>query len=186
MLDRHLLFEPGQGGLIESELVAALELATAALGRAEPGRVGEGELVPEVRRSTVAWLEISDESSWLFSRVYSLAYAANESRWDFDLVGPHRRLQVSKYEAHELGMYDWHLDIGAGTTNTRKVTVTFELSKASEGGVMQFRPGSRPSSIVQDPGSAVVFPAFIPHRLTPVTRGCRVSLVGWVCGPPFR
>lgn len=35
-------------------------------------------------------------------------------------------------------------------------------------------------------GDAVVFPSYLRHRVTPVTRGVRVALVGWFTGPPFR
>ena len=34
-------------------------------------------------------------------------------------------------------------------------------------------------------GSMVVFPSYIWHRVTPVTKGVRKSLVGWVVGKPF-
>ena len=35
-------------------------------------------------------------------------------------------------------------------------------------------------------GAMALFPSFLPHRVTPVTRGVRYSLVGWVCGKPWR
>ena len=35
-------------------------------------------------------------------------------------------------------------------------------------------------------GSAVFFTSILQHRVTPVTRGTRHSIVGWVCGPPFK
>jgi predicted 2-oxoglutarate/Fe(II)-dependent dioxygenase YbiX len=35
-------------------------------------------------------------------------------------------------------------------------------------------------------GSLVAFPSFMTHRVTPVTRGLRWSLVTWLEGPPFR
>ena len=35
-------------------------------------------------------------------------------------------------------------------------------------------------------GSVLIFPSFIKHRVTPVTKGERKSLVGWIEGPSFR
>ena len=32
-------------------------------------------------------------------------------------------------------------------------------------------------------GEAIVFPAFVLHRVMPVTKGLRTSLVNWFCGP---
>ncbi|MFZ0485563.1 MAG: 2OG-Fe(II) oxygenase [Arenicellales bacterium] len=38
---------------------------------------------------------------------------------------------------------------------------------------------------IRQRGSVVVFPAYTPHTVTPVTRGVRYSLVSWILGPPF-
>jgi PKHD-type hydroxylase len=35
-------------------------------------------------------------------------------------------------------------------------------------------------------GSIIVFPSYTPHRVTPVTKGIRYSVVTWFVGPPFR
>ena len=35
-------------------------------------------------------------------------------------------------------------------------------------------------------GSAIFFSSILHHRVMPVTKGIRHSLVGWVCGPPFK
>ena len=35
-------------------------------------------------------------------------------------------------------------------------------------------------------GSIIVFPSFMEHRVAPVTRGVRYSLVTWFLGPPFK
>ena len=38
----------------------------------------------------------------------------------------------------------------------------------------------------REQGSIIVFPSFVYHQVTPVTRGMRHSLVGWIAGPTFR
>ena len=38
---------------------------------------------------------------------------------------------------------------------------------------------------IKDPGSIVVFPGFLHHRVAPVTKGVRHSVVLWCLGPPF-
>ena len=35
-------------------------------------------------------------------------------------------------------------------------------------------------------GTVIIFPSFLKHRVTQVTRGVRHSLVGWMEGPNFR
>ena len=39
---------------------------------------------------------------------------------------------------------------------------------------------------IRPQGSVIVFPSFVWHRVTPVTKGTRYSLVLWTCGQPFR
>ena len=50
-------------------------------------------------------------------------------------------------------------------------------------------PKEKPKIILEEErplkGSIVVFPAHIYHRVTPVTKGVRKSLVVWNCGYPF-
>ena len=36
------------------------------------------------------------------------------------------------------------------------------------------------------PGSAIIFPSNTQHRVTPVTKGIRYSVVVWFAGPPFK
>ena len=39
---------------------------------------------------------------------------------------------------------------------------------------------------IRPKGSIVVFPSFVYHRVIPVTKGTRYSLVCWSVGDPFR
>jgi PKHD-type hydroxylase len=187
VLDSHLIFEPGAGGLSAEERTRVCSFAAEVKGTETQAMIGGGQHKPNIRRSRVSWLELSEQTQWLFSRVFSLAHAANtEAGWDFEIVGPSRSLQLAEYDDVELGTFDWHLDIGSGKAAARKISVAIEIESAEEGGVLQFRPGSMPRSVPKRPGLATVFPAYLPHRLTPVTRGRRLSLVAWICGPQFR
>ena len=40
--------------------------------------------------------------------------------------------------------------------------------------------------IEMNKGDIVVFPSYLMHRVTPVTRGERYSLVAWACGEQFK
>jgi PKHD-type hydroxylase len=42
-----------------------------------------------------------------------------------------------------------------------------------------------PPEKIKNQGTMLTFPSFIYHRLTPVTKGKRYSLVGWFEGPKF-
>jgi PKHD-type hydroxylase len=53
-----------------------------------------------------------------------------------------------------------------------------------EGGELEFLNFEQP--IPKDIGSLIVFPSYLVHRVNPVTRGLRRSMVSWISGPPFR
>jgi PKHD-type hydroxylase len=76
----------------------------------------------------------------------------------------------------------------------RKLSVTISLNDQSQydGGNLQFDLGPhRPDRFhtcteIRPKGSVIVFPSYVHHQVTPVTRGTRYSLVCWNLGAPFR
>ena len=82
----------------------------------------------------------------------------------------------------------------------RKLSITCQLTDGSEytGGELEFDfrnydPHMRDESKhrvqckeILPIGSIIVFPSFVWHRVNPVTRGTRYSLVIWNLGLPFR
>ena len=77
----------------------------------------------------------------------------------------------------------------------RKLSVTINLSDETEyeGGDLEF-DSSTPEKIKniitpnngKSKGTVVVFPSFVWHRVKPVTKGTKYSLVIWCCGKPFK
>ena len=55
-----------------------------------------------------------------------------------------------------------------------------------EGGDLQFMLNQKIVSAPREKGTIIVFPSFMMHRVTPITKGVRKSIVGWVAGPPYR
>ena len=84
--------------------------------------------------------------------------------------------------------FDWHLDFGPGAISERKLSITVQLSDedAYEGGDLEFMVNKEYVKAPREQGTVIVFPSFIMHRVTPVTKGTRESIVGWIAGPPFR
>ena len=54
-----------------------------------------------------------------------------------------------------------------------------------EGGDLLLHTTNKPFKAEMKKGDMFLFPSFVPHSVTPVTKGVRRSLVGWVCGPNF-
>lgn len=76
----------------------------------------------------------------------------------------------------------------------RKLSMTLNLNEPGDydGGLLNFDFGSHAPvryhecKEITPQGSLVVFPSFIYHQVTPVTRGTRYSLVLWTLGHPFK
>ena len=152
------------------------------------------------RDSNIVWL--SDR--WVYKEIQPYIRKANTSagwnfEWDYS-----EACQFTKYTKGQY--YDWHCDGWIGTYNRpntpshgkiRKLSVTLSLCDGKEykGGDFEvdFRdkdPDKKPhTQIVKEirpKGSLIVFPADLWHRVKPVTKGIRYSLVIWNLGWPFK
>ena len=60
--------------------------------------------------------------------------------------------------------------------------------KEYKGGILEFATpnGHFQCTELIKPGSLVVFPSFVKHRVAPVTKGKRISLVSWTLGYPYK
>ena len=118
-----------------------------------------------------------------------MAYEANQNLYHFDLHSMPEQIQYTEYYDHEKGHYDWHMDNGYGNLSQRKISVTVQLSDGNdyEGGDLQLWPGGTyPLVAPRGKGNVVIFPSFMMHRVTPVTRGTRKSFVLWLGGGHYR
>ena len=138
------------------------------------------------RKSNVKWIYFSEETKWLFVKLMKLIQATNNEHWVFDLVMAREPIQYTEYT--DDGHYDWHIDAGGGYMNQRKVSVSVLLSDPNEyeGGDLQFWPGGEIKTAERVLGGVTLFPSCLLHRVTPVTKGVRKSLVFWVGGIPYR
>ena len=57
--------------------------------------------------------------------------------------------------------------------------------KEFEGGKFQCRNGAEPYDVELNKGDIVIFPSYTLHRVSPVTKGERYSLVAWANGKAF-
>ena len=146
--------------------------------------VGETE---GYRDSVLKWLPDCDDTKykWIYNRLWKWSKIANDDNWHFELGGWKDTLQYTYYP-DKGGHYDWHTDIGGPGINHRKVSGTVLLKKPEEGGDLQFMCGRDAVTIDLEEGDAVFFPSWYLHRVTPVVKGERESLVSWISGQPYR
>lgn len=144
----------------------------------------------EIRESLVKWLipEI-DKTEWIYEKLISCVIEANTNLWEFDINHFKDAIQYTEYHGDRKGHYDWHIDMGGGNSITRKISIVVQLSDPDdyEGGELQLQMGGDSyTSILKKKGAIILFPSYIRHRVTPVTKGVRKSLVLWVGGSTFR
>lgn len=143
-----------------------------------------------VRRSEVAWLRHTPETAWVFDKLAYICEDMNAKFFRFDLSGFHEPLQYTTYEhrpGEAPGHYTWHMDRGANIT-PRKLSLVVQLSAPSDydGGELELFYADPAVRVTRGLGHVVAFPSYVMHRVTPVTRGLRRSLVAWIGGPGFR
>ena len=147
---------------------------------------GEEMYKDDLRKSSVIFLPPDEEHQWAYDRLGMLCLQCNQQRFNFDLMGFYQELQLAEYG--ESDFFDWHLDFGFGESSHRKLSITVQLTKEDEyeGGDLQFMVNQNIVTAPRKQGTVVIFPSFILHRVTPITRGFRRSIVGWISGPPYR
>lgn len=146
----------------------------------------------KVRSSSVKWVPQNNEWYWLYEKLSDYAVQANFALWNFDLTQIPEQIQYTEYYASEQGHYDWHADIGPGLLSKRKISITVQLSEPDEyeGGDLEiFKGGSMNGPFdkaERKAGCVFLFPSFLMHRVSPVTKGTRKSFVLWLGGSHYK
>tara|TARA_R110001606_G_scaffold175392_1_gene321951 strand:- start:2906 stop:3538 length:633 start_codon:yes stop_codon:yes gene_type:complete len=155
------------------------------------------------RNSDVVWLN----EGWIYKELQPYIHKANKNAgWNFEWDRS-ESCQFTKYKHNQY--YDWHCDSWAkpydkpnnpDNGKIRKLSMTCQLTDGSEykGGELEFDfrnydPNMRDefkhlkqAKEILPKGSIIVFPSFVYHRVKPVTKGTRYSLVMWNLGYPFK
>jgi len=148
--------------------------------------IGSNNEEPKVRESLLRWLDYDDNSSWLYDKLHDCVIEANDTTWNFNLSYINDSIQYTQYfTGHH---YDWHVDIGPSPINHRKISVVVQLTKSEqyEGGDVEIWTGGKFKTLPRIRGSVILFPSFLLHRVTPITKGIRNSLVLWVGGNSYK
>jgi PKHD-type hydroxylase len=145
-----------------------------------------------VRNSKVAWAFPNENTAEIYKKLSTVIGLVNAQFFRFDLTGMYEPLQLSVYDSKDeiRGHYAWHIDrSNSHTVTTRKLSMSLLLSDPSEfeGGELEIKFNSDSiTTLEQKKGRAWFFPSWTLHRVAPVTKGVRKSLVLWISGPPFK
>ena len=146
----------------------------------------------EMRKTDVSF--ITDRNNLMNELVWGFLREANKQFFNYNL-DYFQAIQFARYQngAH----YDWHQDATTVSDQQehRKLSLTMSLTDHTtyDGGYLEFYNGNKPlehdehnvSEDVKTQGSVIVFDSRDWHRVTPVTKGVRYSIVCWTVGPNF-
>ena len=164
-------------------------------GRSEPKQtayVGNdkntkgGVIDTETRTSHISWIPFS-KTPEMYKDIEKVMKTTNGNHFGFDGMQITEMAQYTEYP--EGGFYEWHVDNDvnfAHEPTVRKISMTLLLSPENEfeGGDLELMKEGKAAKLKQ--GHAIFFASFIRHRVTPVIRGHRKSLVMWFGGTPLR
>jgi Rps23 Pro-64 3,4-dihydroxylase Tpa1-like proline 4-hydroxylase len=141
------------------------------------------------RDSKICWLypKNNETIKSIYRKIFGKIIEINDDIYKFNLTD----VETFQYTVYSDGQfYDKHLDLdhqlNAGNVQ-RKLSFSIQLTNPTEyeGGELLAYNGKDSVSASKEKGTIIFFPSFTLHEVTPVTKGTRKSLVGWVHGPKF-
>ena len=159
----------------------SLKLKEAKVGNLEKGSVNR-----DVRTTSISWLE-SNECEWIYRRLTDLVLEANKKWFGFELD----HIETLQFSVYDKGnFYKKHVDhmFAGNGLFPRKLSFVVQLSDPNKysGGKTLLHTSHESFAIPQQKGCITLFPSYILHEVTEITKGQRISLVGWVRGPKFK
>ena len=95
----------------------------------------------DFRKSKVKWIGMNPDTRWLFDKISWLIAKANKDFFNFDIWGHWETgIQYTIYD-EQGSHYDWHMDLGAGLSSIRKLSITVLLNEPEvdfNGGDLEF------------------------------------------------
>jgi PKHD-type hydroxylase len=154
------------------------EAQDADLFKANPEYIIKNIMVKHFRKT--------ENTLWIEKKLAELAVETNNISFNFS-IGSLEELQI--LECEKDAFIDWHIEIGRGKAASRKINLITFLSERQdyEGGVISsslLKPAIE--ILPQEQGSTLLFPAFRPYMLEPVTGGKLYMMMAWMHGDSFQ
>eukprot|EP00914_Ancora_sagittata_P004198 GHVO01009241.1.p2 GENE.GHVO01009241.1~~GHVO01009241.1.p2 ORF type:complete len:206 (-),score=13.52 GHVO01009241.1:15-632(-) len=158
-------------------------------------------ILPEIRKTNEWYLrdqpnnefrpdKVNKDWKWLQDKMFQMVNIVNDSVFHFDVDGCDDELKLIEYQ--DGGFYGWHTDFNAGSCSNRKIVGIIQLTDPSEyeGGDVQFGIQDKDTkewyTMEKNKGALTLFPAFLCHNVTPVTKGKRYVIQELFVGDHFR
>ena len=161
-------------------------------GKSEPQQTAQvgvnsgGIIDTKTRTSHISWIPFSKMPE-MYKTLEEIMQRTNSNHFGFENMQITEPAQYTEYP--QGGFYDWHIDSDINFKHeppVRKISMTCLLSRELEleGGGLEI---NKDGDIVRPKqGQAIFFASFIRHRVVPITKGIRKSLVMWFGGTPLK
>ena len=150
------------------------------------GSTEKSKVDASIRSADIYVLENNEECKWIYDRIAKIVSIINRIHFDYEIAGITHGIQLIHYKADaEIpGHYDWHVDAGNGEVAVRKISFTGQLSDPNDYEGCELVINNHATEVVgrKDRGSIHLFPSYMPHIVTPITKGERYALVIWIHG----
>ena len=138
---------------------------------------------------------------WLYDLIWPYMLEANkQSGWNLDIDAA-EAIQIGRYRKG--GFYEWHKDGSSDSLaaydnpespllhgKVRKLSLSLILNDNFEGGDFEFCSYNGGECVITPielkRGDMIFFTSGMEHRVRPVTKGTRYSLVNWFVGAPIK
>ena len=170
-----------------------------SIGQNEPkinATIGTTEKITKLderyRKSIISWIPFA-KAVPSYQVIRQWMEVTNNNYFGFDTVQLSEQGQYAEY--NKGGFYNWHMDSNvemASMPTVRKISMTLLLDdpKEYEGGDFEIFCGetldSEKNKYKLKQGYAIFFSSFLLHRVMPVIKGNRKSLVMWFGGSSLR
>ena len=146
----------------------------------------EKEIDTKTRVSHISWIPFNKLPE-MYKTLEEVMQRTNSNHFGFEGMQITEPAQYTEYP--EGGFYDWHIDSDISFKHeppVRKISMTCLLSHESEfeGGGLEINKNG--DIVKPKQGQAIFFASFIRHRVVPITKGIRKSLVMWFGGTPLK
>ena len=136
----------------------------------------------EFRKTDIKWIDFDYNTKWIYDKLYNVATDLNNRYFNFEI----NQLEHFQYCTYKEGHYfKKHVDnVSIPNQGQRKLTIILQLSDEKDygGGELRLHGSDTPFVISKKKGTVVIFPSYVLHDVTPITKGERKVLVSWVLG----
>ncbi len=145
----------------------------------------------DIRSCEIHWMhEEGDEEELMpiYTEVTYKIRQINDCMWKY-IINGWEPFQYTQYDESYGGHFNWHIDVhpkfNVDDFDPRKISFSVGLSNLDDydGGDFMIKIDRNDREFKLGRGDVIVFPSWMLHKVSSVTKGMRRTLVGWGNGP---